>query len=173
MPHARRRCVVKRPFANPCGASSAKVEPLTTLSTVFHRARRRAHCFRCVYVARGRVQGVARSILCGADRPDRIEVSLLPSRTLPLVSIRHRDGNSARMVELHWIRLSAEHELARHTRSGVFVKGWGHGRWPRDRERRGHHADDRFLGVVGHALITLARLALRRHRLEKCSRNHR
>ncbi|MFO0560628.1 MAG: hypothetical protein U0269_21615 [Polyangiales bacterium] len=94
--------------------------------TLYFTARddaRREHCFRRATIARDGSPSAAQSILCGADRKDNIEVAISPSRTMALVAIRHRTSNSAGTVDLHWIRLSDERELASHTRSGVFVMG--------------------------------------------------
>lgn len=94
--------------------------------TLYFTARddsRGSHCLRRVTVAQDRSVSAARSILCGADRMDNIELSLSPSRTTALVAIRHRTSASAGTVDLHWIRLSDQREFAQHTRSGVFVMG--------------------------------------------------
>lgn len=94
----------------------------TLYFTAFDEARRQ-HCLRKASVAADATVSAAQSVFCGADQRDNIELALSPSRTVALVAIRHRTPRSAGTVDLHWIRLSDEHELARHTRSGVFIMG--------------------------------------------------
>lgn len=94
----------------------------TLYFTAYDEARR-SHCFRAASVDRDGAVTAARSVFCGADRKDNIELAISPSGTTALVSIRHRTEGSAGTIDLHWIRLSDQRAFAQHTRSGVFGMG--------------------------------------------------